>query len=44
MSKEVEYVIDDSPHYMEYINMPKEKRRAEIARLEKEHEKLKQKK
>ena len=43
MSKDIEYIIDDTPHYMDYLDMPKEKRRAEISRLEKEHEKSEQK-
>lgn len=43
MPKDIEYIIDDTPHYMDYIDMPKEERRAEISRLEKEHEKSKQK-
>lgn len=43
MSKDIEYIIDDTPHYMDYLDMPAGERRAEISRLEKEHEKSKQK-
>ena len=43
MSKDDEYIIDDTPHYMDYIDMPKEERRAEISRLEKEHDEKKRK-
>lgn len=43
MPKDIEYIIDDTPHYMDYIDMPKEERRAEISRLEKEHDEKKRK-
>ena len=37
MSKNIEYIIDDTPrNYMKYINMPAAERRAEIERLEAE--------